>query len=276
MADVLVKKLPDYYFSRVKDVSDKDSMPHLHQAFEIYFLLDGQCNYLVGNRSFKVVPGDIVLIPSGMVHNTIYNGKPRSRVVINCSLDYVPKSIMEQLKDTVLYRNSDAIIEFEEIFDMIEKEQSIHDEYASDLLRCLTRTLLLKMLRHPNEYVIKKEENSLVNKALTYLHENYMNDVKLSSVAKMFSVSSEHLSRVFKKETGTGFNEYLTSFRLQKAEFILRSCPNKPISEIAYACGFNDGNYFSYKFKEIYGVSPIKMKGKAFEHKSYLPNEENV
>ena len=32
------------------------------------------------------------------------------------------------------------------------------------------------------------------------------------------------------------------------------------ITEIAHMCGFNDSNYFSSRFKKIYGVSPLKWK----------------
>ena len=46
------------------------------------------------------------------------------------------------------------------------------------------------------------------------------------------------------------------------AEILLKQ--NKyTISEIAYMCGFNDSNYFSYKFKEHYGISPSKIRGGA-------------
>ena len=41
---------------------------------------------------------------------------------------------------------------------------------------------------------------------------------------------------------------------------MIKNEPNKTISEIAYECGFNDGNYFSYKFKKMYGISPIKAR----------------
>ncbi len=34
------------------------------------------------------------------------------------------------------------------------------------------------------------------------------------------------------------------------------------LSEVAFACGFNDSNYFSYRFKKAYGVSPISVKNK--------------
>jgi AraC-like DNA-binding protein len=46
--------------------------------------------------------------------------------------------------------------------------------------------------------------------------------------------------------------------RLQHAENLLKLRDGKSISEIAYGCGFNDSNYFSDKFKKIYGVSPLR------------------
>ena len=87
-----------------------------------------------------------------------------------------------------------------------------------------------------------------------------MSDLKLTDVAEEVSISPEHLSRVFKKETGFGFSEYLSLVRLQKAEELLKSEKDLSISEVAYHCGFNDSNYFSEKFKRSYGVSPLKYK----------------
>ena len=93
-----------------------------------------------------------------------------------------------------------------------------------------------------------------------YIRENYTSDIKLSTVAKLKSVSPEHLSRTFKSCIGNGFNEYVTLLRLKLAEEMIKNEPDKTISEIAYECGFNDGNYFSYKFKKMYGISPIKAR----------------
>ena len=81
-------------------------------------------------------------------------------------------------------------------------------------------------------------------------------------MAEKNAVSSEHLSRIFKKEIGVGFNEYINSLRLRQAEFMLRNEDGKSVSEVAFACGFNDSNYFSYRFKKAYGVSPINIKNK--------------
>ena len=262
----IAKYIPNYYYSKVVDIVGHESTHHYHHAFEIYYMKSGECNYFIGNRSYKVMPGDVILIPSSVIHRTNYGGVSHSRLVINCSNEYIPASVLERI-NTVghLYRNSKVLRQLDEIFAKIEKEYENADVLSSDVLKCYTAELFFLILRNENEHESENEESSLVTQTLKYIQHNYMNEVKLSSVAKMSSVSAEHLSRVFKKETGFGFNEYLTILRLQKAEFMLRNEPGRAVCEVAYACGFNDGNYFSYKFKEAYGVSPTKIKGQKYD-----------
>ena len=76
------------------------------------------------------------------------------------------------------------------------------------------------------------------------------------AVAERCFVSREHLSRIFKKETGFGFNEYLNLYRLKKANAILTKNPKSRVSRVSARCGFNDSNYFSKQYKKIYGVAP--------------------
>ncbi|MBP3400061.1 MAG: helix-turn-helix transcriptional regulator [Erysipelotrichaceae bacterium] len=266
MTDTMSKNALDFYYSKVSGITNNESAPHFHHALEIYYLQEGVCSYFMGNRFYQIHPGDLVLIPEGTIHSTKYNNSQHSRVVVNCSSEYIPESVLERLPSIeMIYRNSTLIPLFDKLFAKIEKEVTEPDKLSQDLLKCYTAELLLMVVRNKNEYAVRKEENNLIPEAIRYLQQNYMNEVKLSAVAKLLLVSPEHLSRTFKKEMGIGFNEYLTIFRLQKAEFMLRSCPNKPISEIAYVCGFNDGNYFSYKFKEAYGYSPMKIKGKKYD-----------
>ena len=65
---------------------------------------------------------------------------------------------------------------------------------------------------------------------------------------------------IFLAYRNVGFNEYLTDCRLRHAEYMIKNEPGRTIGEIAYACGFNDSNYFSYKFRERYGVPPTRFR----------------
>ena len=98
----------------------------------------------------------------------------------------------------------------------------------------------------------------MIEDVVGYIKENFSSEVTLLEVAKKYFVSAEHLSRTFRRQTGFGFNEFLTLVRLQHAEYMLKNRDGRSISEIAYSCGFNDSNYFSDKFKRSYGKSPLQ------------------
>ena len=54
---------------------------------------------------------------------------------------------------------------------------------------------------------------------------------------------------------------YGKPYSRQEAEQMLKSSERFPVSKIAYDCGLNDSNYFSEKFKQVYGMPPMKYRG---------------
>ena len=194
----IAKYLSNYYFNKVVDIVNNESTHHYHHAFEIYYMQSGVCNYFIGNQSYRVTPGDVILIPGGTIHRTNYNGVAHSRLVINCSSEYIPVSVAERI-DSVghLYRNNAVIPQLDAIFAKIEEEYANADFLSADVMRCYTAELFFLILRNPNEHENDSDENNIVIRALKYIQDNYMNEVKLSAVAKILSVSAEHLSRVF-------------------------------------------------------------------------------
>lgn len=251
----------DYYFNKRENVKGSVATEHYHSSFELYYMREGKCNYFIDNRSYDVVSGDIVLIPAGTIHRTNYSPKPHTRHLINFSENFINQEILaESSKLGHLYSNKALSAHIDAIFEMIEEEYLKNDALSRHALKTYTEHLLLLMIRNGNEKRREVDGNAIVEKTVAYIQQNYMNDVKLSTVARLMNVSAEHLSRIFKKETAFGFNEYLTLYRLQKAEYVLANEPGRAIGEIAYSCGFNDSNYFSYRFKQRYGISPTKAR----------------
>ena len=266
MNETIQNYIPDYYYSKVVDIVGQESTRHVHDAFEIYYMKDGSCTYHIEDHTYKVLQGDVILIPGKTSHRTTYGGAAHTRLLVNCSYAYIPGPILERLAAIgPLYRNRKVISQLEELFAKIEYEYSHADALSAEVLKCFTAELMFVILRHKNEHEIVTQSNDFTTTVQEYIQNNYMNDVKLSSIAEMLSVSQEHLSRVFKQELGIGFKEYLTGFRLQKAEDMLKHETGRAVSEVAYACGFNDGNYFSYKFKKAYGISPTEVRRKKEE-----------
>lgn len=264
--EAIKKYIPDYYYSKVVDIVGQESTRHVHDAFEIYYMKEGSCTYHIEDYTYKVLAGDVILIPGRTSHRTTYGGVAHTRLLVNCSDAYIPVPVLERLGAIgYLYRNRKAISQLEELFAKIEHEYSHADALSTEVLKCFTAELMFVILRHKNEHEVMKEGNDLVVTVQEYIQNNYMNEVKLSAMAELLSVSQEHLSRVFKQEAGIGFKEYLVQFRLHKAEDMLKHETGRAVSEVAYACGFNDGNYFSYIFKKVYGVSPTEIRRKRGE-----------
>lgn len=239
------------------------SWPHYHSLYEIYFLEDGSCTYIIDNKLYNVEAGDIVVIPDGVIHHTKYDDIKHSRILINCTRKYVPASVCKGVSSgSYLYRNPLVADEVRKLLLKIEKEYSQSDIYSDEIISCHTHSLFYLLLRNAESCLDVDDGNKVIEQAVAYIRENFASDITLSSIAGRFCVSPEHFSRMFKKETGLGFSKYLNSLRLQHAEQLLRSAEGQNVTRVAESCGFEDSNYFSKKFKEVYGVSPKKVQKK--------------
>ena len=239
------------------------SWPHYHSLYEIYFLEEGNCTYIIDDKVYNVQSGDIVVIPEGIIHHTKYDDIRHSRILINCTADCIPDSVQKAISSsTYLYRNPNLTEEIRKLLGKIENEYKLKDNFTDEIISCHTHSLFYLLLRNADSCVTVDEGNKVIEQAVAYISENFASDITLSSLSKMFSVSPEHFSRMFKKETGLGFSKYLNSLRLQYAEQLLRSANGQNITKVAEVCGFEDSNYFSKKFKEVYGASPKKVQKK--------------
>ena len=252
----------EYYFSLADTVSYSLGTRHYHHTLELYYMEEGFCSYFIDNRSYEVSKGDLVIIPEGIIHKTIYkSGTTHTRWLINCSEKYIPKSVLPELRGLgYIYRNPSVAKKLVPIFKRIAEEYKRSDRFRDEALACLTGELLFLLVRNTSDTTSVTLGNIFVEQTVRYIQENYMNEITLPEMAKMRSVSPEHLSRMFKKETGLCFSEYLTLVRLRAAEYMLKNEPGRSVAEIAYSCGFNDSNYFSTKFKNMFGVSPRQLR----------------
>lgn len=80
------------------------------------------------------------------------------------------------------------------------------------------------------------------------------NDFGVNFISRAMGMSAPILYRKLKAITDLSLNNYVKTYKLNKAKELLRSHMN--ISEVAYAVGFSDRKYFSKEFKKLFGVNP--------------------
>ena len=63
---------PDFELTHNRDNSYPAVAPHYHEFYELIFFLSGHVSYIVGDRSMKLEPGDMLIIPPNTLHNPIF------------------------------------------------------------------------------------------------------------------------------------------------------------------------------------------------------------
>ncbi len=250
-----------FEFESVTDADYTESDNHYHNAIEIYFLTSGRCWYFIDNKSYLLCSGDVAIVPSGVIHRTNYETQVHSRILINCDMSFVPSSVQNVLGEIPCFPKADrSERKIKNLFAEIEKESKTQDAFTEDIIRAKISELLVLIVRESRENAPIVTQSAIVEKAVNYIQENHKSTVTLGDTAKHCFVSPAHLSRTFKKETGFGFCEYLNIYRLKKADALLMGGEKRKISEIAELCGFEDSNYFSKMYKQMYGIAPRERK----------------
>ncbi len=103
---------------------------------------------------------------------------------------------------------------------------------------------------------MKSPDDQLLERIMKVINQNISNsDLSVDKIADEVGISRVHLHRKMKELTGQTPHDFIRNIRLKQAANLLAS-RNMNITEVMYACGFNNAASFSTIFKKFYGMSP--------------------
>lgn len=100
------------------------------------------------------------------------------------------------------------------------------------------------------------EENTLLNKIIAYIDENFTDyTLSLGTISAKFSISASYFSRSFKEKVGTNFSQYIWQKRMDE---VIRQLiqTSDPLKDIITRVGYLDTPNFIRKFKKEMGCTP--------------------
>lgn len=97
--------------------------------------------------------------------------------------------------------------------------------------------------------------------ARRYIDEHYHEVVSVQELEEALRISSSHLRRIFKQQTGESPQEYLIGRRLAAAQQCLRDSQGS-LREVALACGFPDEFSLMRTFRNRLGMTPSEFRAK--------------
>ena len=104
-----------------------------------------------------------------------------------------------------------------------------------------------------------ESDSRRVLKVKNYIAKNYMDEIRLNTLADIAGMSPSAFSRFFKLHTGRNLSDYIIEMRLGYASRMLVDTA-RSIAEISFQSGFNNLSNFNRIFKKKKGCSPSEFR----------------
>ena len=110
-------------------------------------------------------------------------------------------------------------------------------------------------------YEVRKKNHTSVHveQCKDYIEQHYREKIYLDYIAGNLGISGSYLSRLFKKETGIRFQDYINEVRLRRAAHLL-VYSEEPIPKISAYVNFPSQSYFGKLLKEKTGYTPRQYR----------------
>ncbi|MFC3812971.1 AraC family transcriptional regulator [Lacihabitans lacunae] len=238
---------------------------HYHPEVELILVLEGNGRRHVGSHVSYYDSGDLVLIGSNLPHSGFGYGATdiHEEIVIQFKADLFEKEIPEWQDIQNLLIKSLVGISFS------KKTKNAAIQYFQEILT-LNGLAKFHKLQELLAFLAKQNGvalNQSINKHERYLKgqvrvvkifdfvENHFNeDINTNHIAELVNMTLPAFCLYFKKQFKVTFTDFLMEYRINQACKMLLE--HKPVSEVAFNCGFNSLSYFSRTFKLFKQMSP--------------------
>ena len=242
-----------------------------HENLEILYCTDGSATIVLDARQYTFAPGTIAIANAYCVHTTMQEKE----------LDYhcliIDKSFcVENGLDTSMMQFREIIRE-EQAIQAMEAVVHAYQRYNEEDLcavadiRHAVLGLLLTLSKHylaengQDQQLFASRER--VKQVVAYIRNHFAAHISLQDIADAVGISKYHLSREFRKFTGSTVFETINLTRCAEAKTMI--CQGMPVSEAAFNCGYTNLSYFTRSFKKYIGKKPsaffVKQHGNTKE-----------
>lgn len=250
---------------------------HFHPEYELNLVTDtcGRC--FVGDHTGTFEPGQLYMVGPNLPHNWV-SEVPNNRPVEQ-------RCVVLQFSGKAIRRGIEAFPELSHFERLLADSQRgilfpagvARDAEplmntllaATGFQRVATFLNLLDLLAHASDRRLLATANfrpdpqgyqsSTINQVLAYLAEHLSDSLREADLARYANMEPSAFSRFFRRHTGVPFIQYLGRLRIQRAcELLINSA--RSVTEICYACGFNNVSNFNRHFLSAKGMPPSQFR----------------
>lgn len=231
-----------------------DWSSHFHRNFELIYGIKGQNVINVNKLNIVLNPGELLLIPPGIVHSfSVENGKKLWVAVF--SADFIPSFARTNSNKFYSKFKCDNFVE-----EYLKTALFFQGEPKKYILKSALYAACGQCLQHA-ELLTENLNEKITNKILEYIHQNSAKPLTMKDVASDLGLEYHYFSSIFHQCFSMNFRELLNIYRFETACQLLEKTDRK-LSDIAYASGFQSIRNFNTAFKKLSGLTPNEYRKK--------------
>ena len=250
---------------------------HTHDFDELVFILGGSGVHLADDDEYLVIRGDVFVLRGNHKHGYA-NTSNLHLVNVLYQRDYF-ESLKKEFSDlpgfqalfvheplyrkkhkfkSKLHLNSQQLGKLSRLLNLMNVEQQ--DEWAGTgaLQERIFELIIINVCKFYSEVSSSQPKALLrISAAIDFMERNFdkpISNALLSNKAEMPLRSFRHS---FKKITGLAPIDYLIRLRIEKAAEMMSENNRTRVTDAAFNSGFDNSAYFTRKFKEIIGMTPM-------------------
>lgn len=255
---------------------------HSHAYYEVYFFHEGNCNYLIGDQTYRLAPGDLILMYGMTLHCAkIDPSVPYIRSIVHFDPAILrpflelPQAVdvlqpFRQFRNYRLRLRGAEKAEVERILLEMAGHKRQGDAIGGNRLLLAFVDLLvflygqcLNPLREQREFPSEKERT--VQGIIALLETSYGNDeLSMDWLQERLHLSKSYLAKIFREVTGVTLFEYIFRKRINEAKILFQLQPELSVTDVCFRVGFKHLAHFSRMFKRQVGFSPDVYRKRFF------------
>ena len=110
-----------------------------------------------------------------------------------------------------------------------------------------------------SRFAASDSEEQSVQKLFKYVDAHFKDDISRTELADMFFFDPDYITKIFKREKGLNYKDYIIEKRLELAKKLLAET-DTPVRDISLAVGYDNYSYFTRLFKKKFGITPQEFR----------------
>lgn len=237
-------------------------MPMFHPHGELLFVTAGEIPITVDGQTHRLKAGEMAVLFPYLTH--AYESAPEASALI---LLFDPRqtafdNTLLSMKPVCCHTPASMLQPLmERAVDMVKRDRP---KTAMAYLNAVLGELLEMLTLVPHD----GPSGDMTVQVLSYCSAHFREDISVRSLAAALYISESYASKIFSRQLGCSFREYINNLRVHEAQVLLEDTPLQ-VGQIMTQCGFQNQSSFNRVFRERSGMSPAQYR-KAVRHRSSL------